>query len=55
MMEAVYVATNTDNKGNNVLMHGILAHTRIRSTSNIFGFTQMSELVFEISFIVKMM
>ena len=53
MTEAAKIATNTDNKGNNMLMHSILARTRIGSNATISIFTQMHELVFEMSFINK--
>ena len=53
MTEAANISTNTDNKGDNVLMHSILAHTIIGSTAVISVFTQMSELLFEIYFIDK--
>ena len=46
MTEAAKMATNVDNKGNNVLIHSIPAHTRIGYIAAMSGFIQMSELVF---------
>ena len=46
MTEAVKIDAIADKKGNNVLMHSVLAPTRIWSTATISGFAQIYELVF---------
>ena len=53
MKKSVQIATNVDNKGNNVFMHSIVVHTRIGSTTTTCGFTEISELLFEISLMDK--
>ena len=55
MKEGEKIAANAENKGNSALMCSILVPAKNGSPTTMSGFSQMSRLVFGISFIVKMM